>query len=118
MSVRKVDVDTVFGIGFVQLLGFEDKLLEDRVVTGDHTVVSRNWLIGGAGYEEVVRERTYEIESISLPLEFFHRRTLSQSNRRNMGNQQSVNHTSNIDTPSRGKAVKSVQGPSWRSMPK
>jgi hypothetical protein len=37
VTVRKVDIDTVLGVGFVQLLGLEDELLQDRVIPRDDT---------------------------------------------------------------------------------
>lgn len=40
MAVRKVNVDTVFGVSFVELLGFQDKLLQDRVVSRNDSVLS------------------------------------------------------------------------------
>lgn len=37
MGVREVDVHPMLGIGFVQLLGFQDELLKNGVIPGDNT---------------------------------------------------------------------------------
>src|SRR5258707_1060035 len=75
MRVGKIDVDSVFGICLVHLLGFENQLLQNRVVASNHTDDMDE---SGAGSGRYDPRSTYEIDRCSVPL-FFHRRTRSQS---------------------------------------